>query len=516
MISSFVTTIKWVANSLRVGTNRCAAVLMRNPAPHAAARPPAPAQPPQSAPPAPLPARTPTASVSAGDAWTPTTFDPAHFDVEFSVFALRVPPRLCSGVRAALRAHVLQMPRTPCIVKPIPAPDPPHVLLLLRYLSAALNASADGAPIGNADDAFSTQDTNALAAHLRTITLSGRAATDAAAFVHALQESDISTRAIRLHFAQWPTEQILRRLLPTGVVVPTSFETVGTLIHLNLRPEHETHRHLIGEVLLAKLSPRVRTIVNKTKATSGPFRTFAMELLAGDPSTATTVRENGCTFALDLARVYWNSRLETEHRRIVDAMRPAEVFADAFCGVGPFAVPAAKRARCKAVYANDLNPASVEYLRRNIETNGVADGKVVPSCGCARDFLRRIVRVENVPVSRVTMNFPAGAPEFLDVFRGLYTGLEELKLPMPIVHCYCFIRDAEGKAEARRRVRKALFNGEEDGTSTMSDDELDVRTVRDVAPRKVQVCVTFTIPTRVAYWSEETEERAKKRQKTST
>jgi tRNA (guanine37-N1)-methyltransferase len=39
-------------------------------------------------------------------------------------------------------------------------------------------------------------------------------------------------------------------------------------------------------------------------------------------------------------------------------------------GVGPFAIPAAKTHHC-LVYANDLNPVSSHYLRRNVSVNKV-------------------------------------------------------------------------------------------------------------------------------------------------
>ncbi len=42
---------------------------------------------------------------------------------------------------------------------------------------------------------------------------------------------------------------------------------------------------------------------------------------------------------------------------------------DVFCGVGPFAIPAAKKG-CE-VHANDLNPASHKYLVENIKINKV-------------------------------------------------------------------------------------------------------------------------------------------------
>ena len=79
--------------------------------------------------------------------------------------------------------------------------------------------------------------------------------------------------------------------------------------------------------------------------------------------------ESDCRFTFDFSRVYWNSRLHTEHTRLVDMFQPDELVADVFAGVGPFALPAAKKG-C-AVLANDLNPESYKYLNINIKGNKV-------------------------------------------------------------------------------------------------------------------------------------------------
>jgi tRNA (guanine37-N1)-methyltransferase len=68
--------------------------------------------------------------------------------------------------------------------------------------------------------------------------------------------------------------------------------------------------------------------------------------------------------------VYWNSRLHTEHDRLVQLFQPEDVVVDVFAGVGPFAIPAAKKG-C-AVLANDLNPNSAKYLLKNVQDNRVS------------------------------------------------------------------------------------------------------------------------------------------------
>lgn len=138
-----------------------------------------------------------------------------------------------------------------------------------------------------------------------------------------------------------------------------------------------------------------------------------MEVLAGEDNTQVVLNEGNCTFAFDYRKVYWNSRLRFEHARLVHTFQPSDVVADMFCGVGPFAIPAAKRG-CK-VYANDLNPDSYEALVQNCSRNHVEE-RVLPSNLDAREFIHMIGK-RNIPITQVIMNLPSSAECFCDVFR---------------------------------------------------------------------------------------------------
>lgn len=163
----------------------------------------------------------------------------------------------------------------------------------------------------------------------------------------------------------------MNAILPEGLDdIPCAFTTAGHLAHLNLRENYLPYKHLIARVLLDK-NPNISTVVNKVEdvGTGSVYRTFPMELLAGSPETEVSVRESGCVFKFDFAKVYWNSRLGREHGRIIDLFKPGDAVADVMAGVGPFAIPAAKKG--VYVYANDLNPESYKSLKANIQANKV-------------------------------------------------------------------------------------------------------------------------------------------------
>ncbi len=61
------------------------------------------------------------------------------------------------------------------------------------------------------------------------------------------------------------------------------------------------------------------------------FRVFKMEILAGDSDLETEVKQYKARFRLNYGEVYWNSRLEQEHRRLTDSFRKDEVCFSAMC-----------------------------------------------------------------------------------------------------------------------------------------------------------------------------------------
>ncbi len=452
-------------------------------------------------------------------------FDRAQFDRSVPVRALRVPARECHRYLRLLAPLLLNRPRVRNVADaPGGAPGaPPNKLLLL---SETLDeAAAAAAPVPG--DAAG-------------LTLAALAARDGLALVAA---------AAALSYADLTAAEVLRALLPPGLDPPASFETVGHVAHLNLRPELLPHRCVVGAVLLDK-NPRLRTVVTKTGDVGGAFRVYPMEILAGDGGTVTEVIQHGVRFRLDVATVYWNSRLEAEHRRLLERwLRPGDVLLDAMAGVGPFAVPAARAGH--VVFANDLNPDSHRWLLENVRANRVA-GLVSAHCEDARAFLAAATggRLTPAPVpapppkaprskkgkgktdgaadgaagssangapapapapatalppaapaidaaahappfDHAIMNLPATAVEFLDALRGAFAPGHWAGRPLPMVHVYAFVHTSEGGPELQARIEKAL-GGPLDAPPEFFD-------VRDVSPSKRMWCASFRVPVAVAF-----------------
>jgi hypothetical protein len=59
---------------------------------------------------------------------------------------------------------------------------------------------------------------------------------------------DWSTFDQHLDYRHLGADQVLKQLLPDGVEVPSSFESIGHIAHLNLKEEVLPWKHVIGEV----------------------------------------------------------------------------------------------------------------------------------------------------------------------------------------------------------------------------------------------------------------------------
>lgn len=305
--------------------------------------------------------------------------------------------------------------------------------------------------------------------------------------------SGVENREITINYENWTAEAVLTAVMPPEVGIPNSFTKVGHIVHLNLRDAQLPFKTLIGQVYLDFVA-QTTVVVNKLNTIDTEFRFFSMETLAGDGGTVTTVKENNCRFTFDFAKVYWNSRLGTEHWRLLEYMVKGDVLYDVFAGVGPFAVPAAKNGI--TVLANDLNPESYKWLQVNGTDNKARNLSCFNKDG--RDFLRSEVkmnllsrRYQNAGGSEhIAMNLPALAVEFLDVFCD-WMDEEEVKLIMkkpPLVHVYCFVK-ASKHDDAKLMTRELV-----EGTIGKKLDEGSIKTihhVRNVAPNKEMMRLSF-------------------------
>ncbi|KAF9531940.1 hypothetical protein CPB83DRAFT_808080 [Crepidotus variabilis] len=351
---------------------------------------------------------------------------------------------------------------------------------------------------------------------------------------------------IDLEYDYWTSEECLHAFLPEELRegAPTGFAMTGHIAHVNLNDEYLPYKHIIGQLILDK-NKRAKTVVNKLNSIDHQFRFFKMELLAGEPEYVVEHHEADCRFTFDFTQVYWNSRLHTEHERLVSTFKPDDVVADAFAGVGPFAVPAAKKG-C-AVLGNDLNPNSAKYLLQNVKNNRVTD-LVRVSCEDGRDFIRSsVARVYDEPfepyagpkpsrvqeekdrkrslklaasgqetslatpttpaqadkpprraITHFVMNLPDSAITFLDAFRGILVdnsrNLSGVYEEMPMIHCHCFTRETESEA-ASKDIRQRI----EEKIGHRIADDFSLHLVRSVAPSKEMYCISFRLPRKVAF-----------------
>lgn len=357
-----------------------------------------------------------------------------------------------------------------------------------------------------------------------------------------------------LDYDFWKAEEILRAVLPVEFLdeIPTGFTITGHIAHLNLRKEFKPFDSLIGQVILDK-NNKIDCVVDKVSSIATKFRTFPMKVIAGQTDNLIVEqKESNCTFKFDFSKVYWNSRLHTEHDRLVtQCFKPNDVVCDVFAGVGPFAVPAGKKDII--VLANDLNPESFKYLQENIEINKVSntvkpfnlDGFefIKKSPELLKDWIkeqpngtiklpiknqkkkRKIssstenqsknennIQLEKqqpsfkeikIPfeVNHYVMNLPDSAIDFLGGYNHLY---KDYNLPdeMPYIHVYCFEKygndETPSMEELYQRVYQRILKSMETTSEILPFSECSFHLVRKVSPTKPMFCVSYKLPKAIA------------------
>jgi len=266
----------------------------------------------------------------------------------------------------------------------------------------------------------------------------------------------------------------LKNLIPDELLnlVPSSMDLIGEVAVIQVRDELRPFVKTIGEAVL-KIHPHIKTVLVKSSPIAGTFRVGGYEVIAGSGETETIYREHGCVYLVDPVKVYVSPRLSYERLRVASMVKPNEVILDMFTGVGCYAILIAKRVRECKVYAVDLNPNAVKYLKHNIEKNKV-ENKVIPIEG---DVTKIVESGLKSMFDRVIMDNPSYAGMFLK------TACDALKRTGGAIHYYEFRPESDLEYGVLEDFHK---NVEKFGRSVKS---AKMRIVREVAPRRYHIVI---------------------------
>ena len=273
--------------------------------------------------------------------------------------------------------------------------------------------------------------------------------------------------------------QVLENQLPKQLMdkLPRALDMIGDIAVIDIPPELETYESQIGEAVLVT-HKNVRTVLKKASAVSGTYRLREFKIVVGEPRTTTIHKECGCQYKVDLAKAYFSPRLSNEHNRIASLVQKGETIVDLFAGVGPFSILIAKNNPDVKVYAIDINPAAMEFLRKNIRLNRV-ENRVFPLLGDAKKTVER--QLFGV-ADRIIMNLPEKAMEFID------TACGTVKPAGGVVHYYEFIRLPDSLENLKLRFSTAV-----EKAGRRVDSYSSEKTIRATAPYEWQAVLDAKI-----------------------
>lgn len=180
-----------------------------------------------------------------------------------------------------------------------------------------------------------------------------------------------------------PFEEIEARLdLPAHLkkLLPRKWELIGNVLILKLHEDLEPHREDLAAVYAAVLG--AGTVLQELSGITGITRKPDMEVIYGS-STVTIHTENSIKYKLDAKELMFSSGNISERLRMAELDCRDEVIVDMFAGIGYFSLPLAVYGKPRRVISCEINPVSFEYLKQNIDLNGVSD-RVEPLLGDCR------------------------------------------------------------------------------------------------------------------------------------
>ncbi len=190
-----------------------------------------------------------------------------------------------------------------------------------------------------------------------------------------------------------------------------AFDQIGNIAIVEIPLESKREEREIAMQIMQN-NKHIKSVYAKGSEMRGKYRVRKLKHLTGTKTTITTYKESDCLFVLDVAKVYFSPRLAYERERIAKQVTNNEKILALFAGVGPFPIIIAKKVKKEGkkveIIANELNPAAVRYLEKNIVLNKVSE-LITTEKGDAAKILPKHKKW----ASRIIMPLPHTAEKFL-------------------------------------------------------------------------------------------------------
>lgn len=263
-------------------------------------------------------------------------------------------------------------------------------------------------------------------------------------------------------------------------LVNRSFEHLGNIAIIEVPAELRGKEKLIAKCVL-EVNPSISTVLKKESAMTGKYRVRKFKHLAGKKTTIATYKENNVLIRVDLAKVYYSTRLAFERNRIATTVKPKETVIVFFAGCGPFALAIAKAQPKAKVIGIELNKTACKYFNENVKLNKLENCEVIQ--GDVHKLAERFAR----SATRVVMPLPHTASEFLqDAFAVAASGA--------VIHYYGFgpFRNLEGERLDPFEEQIQLVE-KECSKAKRKCKVIEKRIARPYSPTEVQVALDVKV-----------------------
>jgi tRNA (guanine37-N1)-methyltransferase len=288
----------------------------------------------------------------------------------------------------------------------------------------------------------------------------------------------------------------LSRLIPPqkANLIYSSYDIIGDIIITKVPHELDDYEREVGQALL-EAHPKATKVFRIVGETQEIERYRQLKLLWSKPQPArgqspsssmnigrTLYKEHGCRFLVDVEKVFFTPRLSYERMRIAKQVRPGEVVATMFGGVGTYSIVIAKVCPSVAmVHTIDVNPFAYDLARENVIINKCSR-TVIPILGDARMVCHN--QLKNL-CSRIIMPLPGDASMFLSSAVAAMKKKEACTL-----NFYAEVSGTDVENETHEMIYQTRKTIMACGAEQCEADNW--RIVREVGPRRYHIAIDFT------------------------